>query len=90
MAPHCINYSLWAFFFHSRFLGVTVNIKDLGDADRPDVLHRSHLIDLPGIQPVLFPLRFALRVANLCQAAVRPDISPGSAAINCQGLQIAY
>lgn len=41
--------------FYSRFLGVPVNIKEPRAADRPDVLHRSHLTDLSGTE--LAPLR---------------------------------
>lgn len=58
-----INYSLWVFC--SGFLGVPVNIKDPGAADRPDVLDRSHLTDLSGTEPVPPPLHtLILRLAT--------------------------
>lgn len=76
MAPHYINYSLWVFY--SGFLGAPVNIKDLGAADRPDVLHRSHLTDLSGIQPVPPPLLIPLAfIRHLCQAAGNSGSLPG-------------
>lgn len=54
-------------FFHSGFLGVPVNIKDLGAADRPDVLHRSHLTDLSGIEPVPPPLSDSPPLPGSCE-----------------------
>lgn len=57
------------FFLNRRFLGVSVNIKDLGVTDRPDVLHRSYLTDLSGIPPVSSP-HFRSVTRCLRQAAV--------------------
>ena len=53
MPPHAsIIHCGVFFFFFSGFLRVPVNIKNPGAADRPDVLHCSHLTDLSGIEPV--------------------------------------
>lgn len=47
-----------------------MNIKDPRAADRPDVLHRSHLTDLSGIQPVPPLLDPRLAVRQLTQSHV--------------------
>lgn len=44
-----------------------MNIKDLGAADRPDVLHRSHLTDLSGIEPVPPPLSDSPPLPGSCE-----------------------
>lgn len=44
-----------------------MNIKDLGAADRPDVLHRSHLTDLSGIEPVPPPLSDSPLLPGSCE-----------------------
>lgn len=73
-----INYSLWVFY--SGFLGVPVNIKDPGAADRPDVLHRSHLTGQSGTEPWFSPSspRFHSPTRHLCQAAVSSQSLGGS------------
>lgn len=70
-------------FFYSGFLGVPVNINDLGAADRPDVLHRSHLTDHSGTEPRSSPSSHCfhhvhyLHAHHLCQAAVNLQSSTG-------------